>query len=233
MVDSLRFQSKIDRFRNMCTALSVAMILIFNANPASSKIYQYTDSQGVLHLTNVPGKSLPHSKPRKNTPRPQVKIPEGAIYECTPQEVIKLIDILALSEGVDPILVRAVARAESGFNPKAVSPKGAIGVMQLMPETAARFNVNDIFHPEQNIRGGIRYLKYLTGLFPDDVKLAVAAYNAGEGRVINSRSIPPIEETVNYVDRVLQYYNRYKYNTVTRPIKRFIDSSGHLHLTNM
>lgn len=213
--------------------MAMASLVFLIEIPVSGKIYQYTDSQGVLHLTNVPGKSSARSKTRKSSPRPSVKVPEGAVYECSPQEVIKLIDILSLSEGVDPILVRAVARAESGFNPKAVSPKGAIGVMQLMPETAARFNVSDIFHPEQNIRGGIRYLKYLTGLFPDDVKLAVAAYNAGEGRVINSRTIPPIEETVNYVDRVLQYYNRYKYNTVTRPIKRFIDSSGHLHLTNM
>lgn len=225
----LRFQNSKRWFVRL---MLISWICVIGNTSICAKIYQYKDAQGVLHLTNTPRKS---SKPSsvKTQPNKKVTIPKGAVYECSAQEIIKLIDLISLSEGVDPMLVRAVARAESGFNPKAVSPKGAIGVMQLMPDTAARFEVNDIFHPEQNIRGGIRYLKYLTGLFPDDVRLAVAAYNAGEGRVINTRRIPQITETVNYVDRVLQYYGRYKFNTVSRPITRYLDPNGHIHLTNM
>lgn len=111
--------------------------------------------------------------------------------------------------GVDPVLVRAVIQVESDFNPRCVSNKGAKGLMQLIPATAKRFGVKDVFDPEQNIHGGVKYLAYLTRLFNDDLSRALAAYNAGEGAVQRYGGIPPYEETSTYVKRALTvYYGR-------------------------
>jgi soluble lytic murein transglycosylase-like protein len=100
--------------------------------------------------------------------------------------------------------------AESGFNPLAISRKGAKGLMQLMPGTAARMNVSNIFNPRENIEGGVRYFKYLLSLFNNDLRLSLAAYNAGENIVSELRSIPPYRETLDYVRKVLNYYQSYK-----------------------
>lgn len=107
--------------------------------------------------------------------------------------------------GVDPALLKAVARAESGLNPRAVSPKGAAGVMQLMPQTARSLGVSDPFDPVQSIFGGARYLRSLLDRFGGDIRLALAAYNAGPGAVERWGGIPPYRETKEYVDRVLGY----------------------------
>jgi soluble lytic murein transglycosylase-like protein len=113
----------------------------------------------------------------------------------------------AKATGLDAGLIHAVVRAESGYNPKAVSPKGAGGLMQLMPATAKRYGVQDRFDPEQNLMGGSRYLKDLLILFNNDLKLAIAAYNAGEGAVMRyGNKIPPFAETQNYVPKVLAYW---------------------------
>jgi soluble lytic murein transglycosylase-like protein len=113
----------------------------------------------------------------------------------------------ATATGLDAGLIHAVVRAESGYNPKAVSPKGAGGLMQLMPGTAKRYGVQDRFDPEQNLLGGARYLKDLLILFNNDLKLAIAAYNAGEGAVMRyGNKIPPFAETQNYVPKVLAYW---------------------------
>jgi soluble lytic murein transglycosylase-like protein len=115
----------------------------------------------------------------------------------------------ALEHGVDPVLVRAVIQVESNFNPRCVSHKGARGLMQLMPGTAKRYGVRDVFDADQNIRGGVRYLADLLSLFPNDITRALAAYNAGEGAVIRNAGIPPYEETMTYVKRALTvYYGR-------------------------
>jgi soluble lytic murein transglycosylase-like protein len=110
---------------------------------------------------------------------------------------------------VDYHLVRAVIKAESNFNPNAVSRAGAKGLMQLMPQTASLLQVNDSFHPEDNIDGGVRYLRYLLNIYKDDLSLALAAYNAGEKAVFNYRGIPPYQETQTYIQRVLRYYREY------------------------
>jgi soluble lytic murein transglycosylase-like protein len=107
-------------------------------------------------------------------------------------------------------LIKAIIRAESGFNPTAVSRKGAKGLMQLMPDTAVRMNVSNIFNPRENVEGGVRYFKYLLSLFNDDLRLSLAAYNAGENVVGELRSIPPYRETIDYVKRVMSYYQSYK-----------------------
>lgn len=112
--------------------------------------------------------------------------------------------------GLDPSLLRAIIHAESGFNPDAVSPAGAQGLMQLMPATATRFGVADAFEPSQNIDGGARYLAFLIDRFDADFALAVAAYNAGEGAVDRHGGIPPYKETLTYVDRVDQLFQRYR-----------------------
>ena len=113
---------------------------------------------------------------------------------------------LAERSGIDPKLVMAVILVESGFNTRAVSPKNAQGLMQLIPETAQRFRVKDTFNPEENIRGGIAYLKWLLSYFKGDVALVAAAYNAGEGTVEKYRGVPPYPETQKYVRRISQLY---------------------------
>jgi soluble lytic murein transglycosylase len=114
----------------------------------------------------------------------------------------------ATTNGIDPLLVKAVMKTESNFNPRALSHKGAQGLMQLMPDTARFMNVDDPFDPDDNIKGGTRYLKYLDGIFAGNVELILAAYNAGPGRVIEYKmNVPPYEETKTYVQRVTSYYN--------------------------
>ena len=117
------------------------------------------------------------------------------------------VERMAPSYGLDPVLVRAVIIAESGFDPRAVSPKNAQGLMQLMPETAARFGVADTFDPGQNLRGGMSYLRWLLDRYGGNLSLTLAAYNAGEGAVDQYRGIPPFPETQAYVARVRQLYS--------------------------
>jgi soluble lytic murein transglycosylase-like protein len=146
---------------------------------------------------------------------------------------------------LDPLLVHSVIEAESDYNPYALSPKGAQGLMQLMPSTARRFGVADSFNIAENIEGGVRYLKYLMGLFGDE-KLAVAAYNAGEQAVMRYHGVPPYPETQNYVRAVSASYASAKSaaaaqtapkeeakeesEPVYRPIEQFTDEQGVLHV---
>ena len=122
----------------------------------------------------------------------------------------ELIAWTARKYNVDCALVKAVIKAESNFDHKAVSRKGAKGLMQLMPQTASLLRVNDCFRPEDNIDGGIRHLSYLISLYDGDLALALAAYNAGENAVARYRGIPPYADTRAYVRRVLHNYKRYK-----------------------
>ena len=109
---------------------------------------------------------------------------------------------------MDPNLVLAIISVESAFNSRAVSPKNAQGLMQLIPATAQRFQVKDSFDPEENIKGGLAYLRWLLAYFRGNVAWVVAAYNAGEGAVEKYRGIPPYPETVKYVDKILQRYQK-------------------------
>lgn len=124
------------------------------------------------------------------------------------QKVFGLVNKLAPEYGINPRLVMAVIRAESNFEPTAVSPKNAQGLMQLIPETAVRFNVRKPFDPEQNIRGGMAYLRWLLAYFEGNVALVAAAYNAGEGAVNRFRGIPPYAETRGYVKRIMTIFKR-------------------------
>ncbi len=117
---------------------------------------------------------------------------------------------VARTHGLDPALMFAIIKAESDFDPYAISSRGAMGLMQLRPETAYRMGVGDILDPRENIEGGARYLKFLLGLFGGDLDLSLAAYNAGEKAVARYGDIPPYEETQTYVERVQRYYRQYR-----------------------
>jgi soluble lytic murein transglycosylase-like protein len=117
----------------------------------------------------------------------------------------------ALRHEMDPALVKAIIMAESGYNPKAISRNGAKGLMQLMPSTAKSLGVENIFDPEHNINGGVRYFKRLVNRFNGDLKLALAAYNAGTRKVLNYKGVPPFTATRLYIQKVFIYYEYFKY----------------------
>ncbi len=121
-----------------------------------------------------------------------------------------IIQRAALRYDIDPALVKAIIMAESEYNPRAISVKGAKGLMQLMPVTARTLGVDDVFNPEQNIHAGVRYFKSLLKQFDGDVKLALAAYNAGTRHVKRYNAIPPFKETRRYLKKVFRYYEFYK-----------------------
>ncbi|HEX5481871.1 MAG TPA: lytic transglycosylase domain-containing protein [Terriglobia bacterium] len=139
---------------------------------------------------------------------------------------------------VDPRLVDAVIRTESGYDSHAVSPKGALGLMQLIPATAERFGVENPFDPRQNIQGGVHYLRYLLNTFNGNVPLAVAAYNAGENSVLREGGVPRFPETVDYVQKVTARYGATRAKeSKTRtpqeqPIYQYADAQGVMHFTN-
>jgi len=154
-----------------------------------------------------------------------------------------IIEDISGRHGLDAALVKAVIHVESAYNSKAVSPAGAIGLMQLMPATASRFGVAKIYDPAENIEGGVRYLKFLTQLFDNDLSLTVAAYNAGENAVQRFRGIPRYTETQNYVRKVLALYNGQTSYTPWKGTRRavikprtvvyykFVDEKGITHYT--
>lgn len=139
-------------------------------------------------------------------PEPEVEAPASAApLEASAGEVPygAIIDKVAAEQGVNAKLVRALVQVESAYQPRARSPKGAMGLMQLMPETARQYGVADPYDPTSNIEAGIKHLKSLLQRFPKSVALALAAYNAGEGAVLRFNAIPPYAETRNYVSRIL------------------------------
>ncbi len=125
------------------------------------------------------------------------------------KKVVEMITTLAPRFSIEPRLALAIATTESNFDPGATSPKNAMGVMQLIPETASRFNVKDSYDPVQNIKGGLAYLRWLLAYYQGNVALAVAGYNAGEGAVDRYRGVPPYKETQNYVRRILAFFQRH------------------------
>jgi soluble lytic murein transglycosylase-like protein len=181
--------------------------LILIATPSSAGIYRYIDERGVIHFTNCPR----DAKFKLYIRESREDVGSGSSsFKGDSNQYDSLISEFSKKYRVDFALIKAMIRAESGFNPFAVSRKGAKGLMQLMPETASRMNVSNSFNPRENIEGGVRYFKYLLSLFKDDLRLSLAAYNAGENLVGELRSIPPYRETVDYVRKVLSYYQSYR-----------------------
>src|SRR5437763_2981658 len=155
----------------------------------------------------------------------------------TPQEIDAAIDKAAARHNVDANLVRALVKVESNFNPNAVSRKGAMGLMQLMPQTARQLNLTNPFNPEQNVDAGVRHLKQLLESYGGDVRLSLAAYNAGSGAVARSSGIPRYAETRNYVRRITELYggnlgSGYVFGASREPVKVQRDSRGVLYISN-
>jgi hypothetical protein len=200
-------------FRPLIPAMVTALAL--QATPVHSGttyLYTYCDRNGNVVINNLPpayvrGQGLILRHVGVGHVRLAMSTSEMAKVLRSP-ELLQLVDSIATTEGIDPFLARAVIQAESAFYAKARSRTGALGLMQLMPQTAQRFGVVDPFDPRQNITGGVRYLKWLTAAFNGDLTKVVAAYNAGEGAVTRYRGIPPFPETRAYVPKVLELYSK-------------------------
>jgi len=182
----------------------VATLLFGAALTGHGDIYKYVDPEGVIHLTNVPT--------QHNVPYVLIMKEKRVIIQLK-GDVTRYDDLIARASEryrVDSALIKAIIKAESNFDHRAVSPKGARGLMQLMPATAATLQVKDSFHPDNNIDGGVRYLSYLMSLFNGNLPLVLAAYNAGENAVLRyNNRIPPYQETQTYVRRVLHHLDGY------------------------
>ncbi len=168
---------------------------------ASADMYQTTSEDGTVLYSNQPViGSRTIMKEEKPDRKALSKSHKSSHYHA-------IVDEKSRKHNVDPKLVKAVISAESGWNASAISPKGAVGIMQLMPRTANDMGVGNRFNPEQNIEGGIKYLRYLLDKFSGNLTLALAAYNAGPARVEKVKGVPSIPETVNYVKRVMNTYS--------------------------
>jgi len=174
---------------------------------ASEKFYSFKDDKGVIYFSNV--RSDPRFVPlsRSGTTASQSV---AALGVADLDGIHRTIERVSRKYSVDSRLVKAIVKAESGFDPYAVSYAGAKGLMQLMPNTAKELNVVNPFDPTESIDGGVRYFKRLLKLFKYDVKLALAAYNAGRRTVLRYGGIPPYKQTRNYVKKVLRFYDEYK-----------------------
>lgn len=182
---------------------------------AQADIYRFVDENNIVHFTNMPNDpryKLFWRERKASSPKAAVNPASGALGARTLANRARyapIIESAAHTYKVDPALLHAVILAESAYNPNAVSPKGATGLMQLMPGTAKRYGVTDIYDPSANIHGGTRYLRDLLQMFNNNIHLALAAYNAGENAVIrNGNKIPPYPETKNYVAKVTSFYQQ-------------------------
>lgn len=205
--------------------------LCLTSTPSSADIWGYLDNQGVAHLSDrqVDERYLLF---KKEPPRPVMEAfvppPVPVLYTASSATNAPIIPVsaalraqfapliarVAQEFNLDAPLLHAIVTVESGYNPQARSPAGATGLMQLMPETAARYGVKNILDPLENLQGGARYLRYLLGLFKNNLDLVLAAYNAGEGAVMQAGNrIPNYAETKAYVPSVLTHYDRYKTNS--------------------
>ena len=183
---------------------------------AQADIYRYVDEHGTVHFTNVPddNRFKLYMTTRRDPDLVSNALASRSVRHYSTEARKRYhAHILAAARvySLEPALLHAVISAESGYDALARSPKGARGLMQLMPDTARRYGVQNPLDPEQNIYGGAAYLRDLLTLFRNDLKLALAAYNAGEGSVLEyGNRIPPYRETTRYVPKVLSYYQRYK-----------------------
>jgi len=189
--------------------IPVVLFLVFLSisSQAGATMYGFLDAKGAFHYRDVSEKrGRIKVMLGEGAPRAQPSTPEN---DYTTDQFDAVIQEAAAKSRIDPLLVRAVIKVESNFNPKAVSRKGARGLMQIMPDTAREFRLDDPFSPKQNIAAGTKYLKQQLDSF-GDIKLGLAAYNAGPGRVTPQGMIAYIPETQAYVARVMEYYRQYQ-----------------------
>ena len=215
--------------------LTVISIGILSADVLGQALYSYIDENGSQVFTNIapvkPVYDLQITGAVPDEPAPPQATKSGS-YDS-------IIEKYANHYSLDPSLIRSIIATESGFNPKAVSPKGARGLMQLMPATAERLGVSNSFDPEQNIHGGVKHFRSLMDNFNNNLTLSLAAYNAGENLVQRLGRVPEIKETRNYIQSVTSRLEKKDVDTPAQeapehpPTYRFIDESGVLHLTNI
>ncbi len=231
----------------MRTPTSTALVIAATLAPlgASAQIWMSRSADGSLHFTNVPAhrradahvvissRDQPPPRPPGTAtaapsaitmpPSPSVSAETRALYAQTSQDPGRfarfdpVIREAAQLYQLPEALIRAVIKQESDFNPYSVSTSNAMGLMQLLPSTAASMNVSDPFDPRQNILGGTRFLRLLANTFNGDLVLTVAAYNAGAGAVIRYSGVPPFDETQHYVRQVLRYYYEFRGRAPTTP----------------
>ena len=210
----LKHLSGLKSSRALRSAIVLLPALVLSSGVSQAHIYRTVDASGTTIFTDV--------KPTQGRWEIVVRDKPAAVQNQsaqdphrytvqTPSRYASQIQAAALAHNVDAALIHAVITAESGYNPSAVSKAGAVGLMQLMPETASRYNVTDSRDPGQNISGGVRYLRDLLQMFNNDLRLTIAAYNAGEQAVMKyGNRIPPYRETVAYVPKVMKFYERYR-----------------------
>jgi soluble lytic murein transglycosylase-like protein len=195
---------------------AIILITLLVSDKVMADIYKFVDSDGHVYYTDEPRHSL-YKRIIKTSPHRSrfASFNPGkfqAYSGAKKKQYMALINQVANRHQVDAKLVHAVIQTESAYNSDAISSAGAVGLMQLMPDTARRFGVTNRNDPDQNVEGGTRYLRHLIDMFNPNLDLAVAAYNAGENAVIKyNNSIPPYPETQNYVKQVLALYNKQRF----------------------
>ena len=205
-----------DRKTILILACTVLLFSLYQPRRVLADIYQYTDENGVMHFSNV---SVGTAKKYRNlksaaaakqqttaTPRATARSRGPFSSSNIPSAYVDIINTACNRHGIDPSLVHAIVKVESDFNPYALSRKGAMGLMQLMPQTAVEMKVGNSFNPHDNIDGGVKYLRYLMDRYEGNLPLALAAYNSGETAVKKWGTIPPYRETQNYVHRIMKIY---------------------------
>ena len=187
--------------------LPVSLMLLAAPATVAADIFKFVDETGRVYYTDAPKKGIDYRLIIRTRPKTYAK--DLKFMTGNKLKFNELVARAASKHQIDPKLLHAVIQAESAYNPNAVSSAGAVGLMQLMPDTARRYGVTDRRDAEQNVDGGTRYLKDLLGMFNSNMTLAVAGYNAGEGAVMKfNRQVPPYPETRNYVQQVLHLYSK-------------------------
>jgi len=219
MPNSIRTLHQALRDRAPMVRVRLAFVLCALCAPLAcyadgGRIYSFTDASGQLHISNYRVDRryrIDHRFRMATPPARRSRAAGGRAYHGRFDKVIRK---AARRTGVDPALLHAVIKVESGYDPRAVSARGAAGLMQLMPATARRYHVSDVFNPAQNVRAGAEYLAALLKTFNNDLRLALAAYNAGATAVVkHGWRVPPYRETVDYVPKVVEAYRKYRWGS--------------------
>jgi soluble lytic murein transglycosylase len=231
-------ETRIRLVRAFTLLLTISAAASAGADCFGQILYSYIDENGVRNFTNIPPVNAVWDLQILKSSAPSPESGAGSTEDRS-RIYDPIIEKYALEHGFEPSLIRSIIAAESGFNPKAVSRKGARGLMQLMPATAERHGVSNIFDPEENIRGGVKHLRWLMDNFNNNLDLSLAAYNAGENMVARLGRVPEIKETREYVRSVTQRYSKSQSEVQPResagysPPYKFYDEEGVLHLTNI
>ncbi len=192
---------------------TVAGLVLFAVAPAEASYYLYQLPDGTRTISDRPVNNKRYKLVRRSTNLEKMGRQAAGRYQRrsldTRDHYERLIARTADRYGVEVALVKAVIHAESHFNPQATSARGASGLMQIMPATAERYGVSDLYDPRQNLKAGVQHLRYLIGRYGNDLQAAIAAYNAGETAVEEHKGIPPYDETRRYVKKVLAYRDYY------------------------